>query len=341
MLLAIVWFLLVGVLFTGYIILDGFDLGVGILSLFNRKDDERRLYINSIAPVWDGNEVWLITGGGALFAAFPPVYATMFEGFYIALMLVLASLIFRAVSMEFRNKVDSPVWRHIWDKVFGISSLVAALLFGVAAGNILRGVPINDTFMFKGTFLGLLNPYSLLVGIATLFLVTTLGALYLTLKTEGELRQSMKNWALRSLYVFLVLFIIGFLWTLMLPVWRENTIAWKDTFKLQIVFPILIVLVVINLFRLLKAERFTGAFFHACIMTICVMSFILVSLYPRLIPSNIDLANSLTIHNASSSQLTLKVMLIIALTGMPLVIVYQAFIYYIFKGHVVIDEDSY
>src|SRR5512147_1077494 len=167
-----VWFLLIGVLLTGYAILDGFDLGVGVLHLFARDEEERRLHINAIGPVWDGNEVWLLTGGGALFAAFPVVYATVFSGFYLALMLLLVALILRAVSMEFRSKVDSPGWKKVWDWAFGIGSLLPAILFGVAFGNVLRGIPINEQGLFTGSFLELLNPYAILIGLLSLALFT-------------------------------------------------------------------------------------------------------------------------------------------------------------------------
>jgi cytochrome d ubiquinol oxidase subunit II len=167
-----IWFWLIAVLIIGYAILDGFDFGVGVLSLFGRDEKERRIHFNAIGPVWDGNEVWLITGGGALFAAFPIVYATVFSGFYLALMLLLTALIFRAVSFEFRNKVESPGWRRAWDFAFGFGSLLPAVLFGIAVGNILRGVPIDASGNFLGTFLGLLNPYSIGVGLLSLVLLS-------------------------------------------------------------------------------------------------------------------------------------------------------------------------
>ena len=186
--LAVIWFILVFVLLTGYAVLDGFDLGVGVLHLLvARTNTERRLTINSIAPVWDGNEVWLLTGGGALFAAFPSVYATVFSGFYIALMLLLVALMARAVSMEFRGKVESDTWRKIWDVGFAVGSILPPILFGVALGNVLRGLPINSAGDFTGTFLGLLNPYSILVGVLTLVVFTMHGAIYLSMKSTAEL----------------------------------------------------------------------------------------------------------------------------------------------------------
>ena len=196
-----IWFWLIGVLIIGYAILDGFDFGVGILSLFSRFENERRIHFNAIGPVWDGNEVWLLTGGGALFAAFPAVYAMVFSGFYIALMLLLAALIFRAVSFEFRNKVDSPAWRRLWDWAFGLGSLLPALLFGVVIGNILHGVPIDTNGNYLGTFIGLLNPYSLGVGFLSLVLFTMHGAIYLATKSDGILRDRCQKCRYHSMDV--------------------------------------------------------------------------------------------------------------------------------------------
>src|ERR1035437_5501561 len=187
-----IWFVLVGVLFTGYAILDGFDLGVGALHLFARTDEERRVFLNAIGPVWDGNEVWLVTGGGALFAAVPNVYATGFFGFYLAFMALLCALIFRAVAIEFRSKHPSPRWRALWDGSFALGSLGSTLLIGIAMGNIAWGVPIDAHGEFAGTFLGLLHPYALLMGVTTVALFAMHGAIYLALKTEGELQARVR-----------------------------------------------------------------------------------------------------------------------------------------------------
>jgi cytochrome d ubiquinol oxidase subunit II len=179
--LNVIWYVLVGVLFTGYAMLDGFDLGVGVLQLFVRKDEHRRLFLNSIGPVWDGNEVWLVTGGGALFAAFPEAYATVFSGFYLPFMLLLCSLIFRAVAIEFRSKEEWTWWRQFWDVAFSAGSLLASLLIGVAMGNIVRGIPLDGDHEFAGSFLGLLNPYALLMGVTTVLLFAMHGAIYLAM----------------------------------------------------------------------------------------------------------------------------------------------------------------
>jgi len=194
MILSILWYGLVGGLFIGYAILDGFDLGVGAWHLFVKKDEERRLLLNSIGPVWDGNEVWLVTAGGALFAAFPEAYATVFSGFYIPFMLLLACLIFRAVAIEFRSKQPMAWWRRMWDVSFSASSILSALLIGVALGNLIYGVPLTADHEFAGTFFGMLHPYALLVGVTTVALFMMHGAIYVVLKTEGEVQAKFRRW---------------------------------------------------------------------------------------------------------------------------------------------------
>ncbi len=193
--LPVLWFLLVGVLLIGYSILDGFDLGAGMLLLRAKKDQDRRMILNAIGPVWDGNEVWLLTGGGALFAAFPDVYATVFSGFYLPLMLLLVALIFRAVAIEFRSKEESPKWRSSWDWSFAIASHLIPVLMGVALGNMVVGIPIGADREYMGGFFNLLNPYALIVGITTLALFQMQGSLYLLMKLEGDLHAQARNWA--------------------------------------------------------------------------------------------------------------------------------------------------
>jgi cytochrome d ubiquinol oxidase subunit II len=333
-----IWFVLIGVLITGYAILDGFDLGVGVLHLFTHDSQERRLYLNAIGPVWDGNEVWLLTGGGALFAAFPMVYATVFSGFYLAIMLLLVALIFRAVSLEFRGKVDSERWRRIWDWAFGLGSLLPAVLFGIAIGNIVRGVPIDAAGRWAGSFPGLLNPYAILIGVFSLILFTMHGAIYLTLKTDGALRERMIVWASGSWIAVVVLYFLATLATIFVsPFLFEGMVR-------NPLFWVLFILLLVSLLTIpafLKAARHVRAFLASSLAIACIIGLSAVSLFPRLVPSSIDLAYSLTITNAASSQTTLATMLIIALIGMPLVIGYTIFIYRVFKGKVVLTSDSY
>ncbi|MCX7045160.1 MAG: cytochrome d ubiquinol oxidase subunit II [Candidatus Sumerlaeota bacterium] len=335
-----IWFILVGVLLTGYGVLDGFDLGAGVLSLFARDEKERRTYLNAIGPVWDGNEVWLLTGGGAMFAAFPAVYATVFEGFYLALTLLLLALIARAVSFEFRKNAATPAGRRLWEVAFGIGSLLPAILLGVAFGNILRGVPIEKGAVWAGSFLGLLNPYAVLMGVLSLALFVMHGAIYMTLKTDGELQARMKRWALACSGVFAALYAVATAATLIVPsarLWIHAALANPLGWLLLLIF--LLALGAIPL--CLGADRKMAAFCASSLTILAMMGLAGVGLYPNMVPSLIAAGNNLTITNASSSPLTLKVMLVIALVGMPAVIVYQAWIHRIFRGRVEITEESY
>ena len=333
-----IWFILIGVLIIGYAILDGFDLGVGVLHLFTKDEQERRININAIGPVWDGNEVWLITGGGALFAAFPIVYATVFSAFYLALMLVLFALIFRAVSLEFRGKVDSPKWRRAWDWAFGLGSLLPAVLFGVAIGNILRGIPIDSTGTFTGNFFTLLNPYSILVGVMSLVLFTMHGAIYMTMKSEDEQKMRMKKLASALWIGFVVLYTLISIYSIFEAEFLFEGILSNVLF--WIVFIVLLA-AVFTIPVMVKAEKFGRAFLASSVTIGCMIGLMAISLYDRFVPSSIDLAYSLTIYNASSTQRTLFTMLIIAIIGMPFVIGYTIIIYRVFKGKVVLDEHSY
>jgi len=333
-----IWFWLITLLIIGYAILDGFDFGVGVLSLFGRNEKERRIHLNAIGPVWDGNEVWLITGGGALFAAFPIVYATVFSGFYLALMLLLAALIFRAVSFEFRSKVESPIWRRTWDFAFGFGSLLSAVLLGIVFGNILRGVPIDAGGNFLGTFFGLLNPYSICIGVLSLFLFTMHGSIYLATKSDGELRSRCRKWASYLWMYFVSFYVVMTIWT-----WLASPFLFKKSTRDPFFYFFMVILVsaVIYLPVLLKAEKFNRAFFVSSIVIAMMLGQAALSLHPRFVPSSIDIDYSLTIYNASSSILTLQTMLVIALIGVPIVIAYSIFIHYVFRGKVEITEESY
>ncbi len=340
--LNIIWFLLLGVLIIGYAILDGFDLGVGVIQLFTKDENERKVNINAIGPVWDGNEVWLLTAGGALFAAFPIVYATVFSGFYLAFMLLLYFLIFRAVSFEFRKFSESAEAKKKWDLSFAIGSFGPALLYGVAIGNIMRGVPIeiaDGKIVNNITFLGILNPYSLLIGVLGLVMFTMQGAIYLTMKTEGEHQQKMINWASKSWMAFVILYMIATIATFFAAPYLFHGILKNPLF--WILF-ILLLLSMVYIPIGLKAKRFGYTFLSSSINITAIIGLVALSLFPRLVPSSVDLANySLTIYNASSTPRTLETMLIIALIGMPIVIAYTIFIYRVFKGKVILTKDSY
>ena len=332
------WFLLIGVLFTGYAMLDGFDLGVGALHLFTKTDEERRLMLNSIGPVWDGNEVWLVTGGGALFAAFPEVYATVFSGFYIAFMLLLACLIFRAVAIEFRSKQPMRWWRQMWDISFAVSSLVASLLIGVAMGNIAWGIPLDKEFEFAGSFLGLLHPYPLALGITTVALFTMHGCIYAVMKTEGALHDKLRGWINRTIIFFVICYATTTLMTLVyLPHMTEKLIKVPWLWAVALFS----MLAIANIPREIHHGRDMRAFVSSCIAMITLMGLFGIGMFPNLVLSNPHHEYSMTIYNAASSPKTLGIMLTIALMGVPVVLAYTASIYWIFRGKVKLDKHSY
>lgn len=338
-LLCLIWFGLLGVLLAGYAILDGFDLGVGMLHPLAKTDTERRLFMNSIGPLWDGNEVWLVTFGGALFAAFPNAYASVFSGFYIAFHLLLAALILRAVSMEFRSKRTNVWWRRFWDLCFLLGSTIAPLLYGVAIGNSLRGIPLNANQDYAGTFLDLLNPYSLGVGIMALALFVMHGNIYLYLKTEGELQKKLHGWIWRHFFLFLAIYLAMTAWTMIevphaLANFKHFPIAW--------VIVVLNVLAVANIPRAIYHNRPLYAFISSACTIAALVFLVGMALYPNLVTSSIEpAARSITIYQDASSMKTLQIMLIIALVGMPCVISYTVAIYWVFRGKVKLDSHSY
>lgn len=331
--LNIIWFLLVGILIIGYAILDGFDLGVGSVYLF-AKFQERDIARNSIAPVWDGNEVWLITGGGALFAAFPMVYATAFSGFYLALILLLFALIFRAVSLELRNHFESESTKTLFDWVFSISSIVAIVLFGVAVGNVLSGLNLDKSGNYIGTFFDLLNPYSILVGVLAFFMLSYQGTVWLFLKTEGEFQQKAKNWAKIYWSGYLILFAIC---TLLTYVLHKNLFNNYLTHPLMFAIPLLaLIFMLASIIRIQRNQALCAIIASSLSIAMVILTAYL-SLFPNLIIAK-NPAYSLNIYNAASSQLTLETMLIIALIGMPLVLIYTIYSYRIFHGKTKIEE---
>ncbi len=336
--LNLIWFLLVGVLLTGYIVLDGFDLGVGVLHLFTKKDEDRRLLLNSIGPVWDGNEVWLVVGGGALFAAFPNVYATVFSGFYLAFMLLLFALIFRAVAIEFRSKQRAAWWRNLWDVSFSVASILSSLLIGIAFGNIAWGIPLSADGEFAGNFFTLIHPYSLLMGLTTLALFMMHGSIYLVMKTEGALQQRARSWVHNTIIFFVICYATVTMATLLyVPHMTEMVKAHPVLF----VIPLLNILAVANIPREMYHERGFQGFLSSCAAMAALMVLFGIGMFPNLVVSNPNPEYSLTIYNAASSQKTLSIMLVIALIGMPLVLAYTVSIYWIFRGKVKLDPSSY
>lgn len=334
----VLWFFLLGVLLTGYAILDGFDLGVGMLHFVARDDNERRLFMNSIGPLWDGNEVWLVTFGGALFAAFPDVYAAAFSGFYIPFMLLLCALIFRAVSMEFRSKFQLKAWRMFWDGAFFAASTGAALLFGVAVGNIMIGLPLDDSKSFTAPLFSLLKPYPLLVGLFVVSMFAMHGSIYLYLKLEGELQQRIHGWIWRTFGTFLFLFVCLTIFTLQaVPQATYNF----EHYPWAWVVVGLNILAIANIPRAVFHNRPAYAFVSSC-CTIAAFNFLFaIALFPNLLVSSVDTAHNLTVFNASASAKTLGIMTLFAAVGIPFVLAYTIVIYWTFRGKVELGKFSY
>jgi cytochrome d ubiquinol oxidase subunit II len=332
------WFLVVGGVFTGYAILDGFDLGAGALHLFFKKEMSRRIALNAIGPVWDGNEVWLVIGGGALFAGFPIVYATVFSAMYIPFMLFLLFLIFRAISIEFRSKEPMIWWRKLWDISYSVSSIMLAFLLGVVLGNVLQGMPIDSDLEFQGNWLIFLNPYAILIGLTTLFLFAMHGGIYLTMKTEGRLYAKLTILVKRAMILFLVSFGIVTLYTLVFiphlsDRFRENPVLF--------IVPILAFLSLANIPRLVSKRSYRNAFLFSALTMSLLLITVVIELYPNIILSTIDEANNITVYNAAASEKSLGIMLLFAAVGTPLVASYTAFVFWTFRGKVEIDESSY
>ncbi|HOX25784.1 MAG TPA: cytochrome d ubiquinol oxidase subunit II [Candidatus Krumholzibacteria bacterium] len=334
----VIWYALVGILLTGYAILDGFDLGTGALHLLARSDRDRRVFLNAIGPFWDGNQVWLVTGGGALFAAFPHVYATAFSGFYVAFILLLFMLIFRGVSIHVRSLRAGRAWRAFWDWAFSASSVIASLLIGVALGNVAWGVPIEAGFRYRGDLLQQIHPYSLLTGIMVVAVFMMHGAIYLVMKTEGDLNQRVRGWVRPCIIFFVLMYAVTTLATLL---YLEHMAEPFRRQPLLFLVPALNVLAIANIPREMHLGREVRAFTSSAVAMALLLLLFGLGMFPELIHSRPDVANSLTAYNASSSPLTLKTMLVMAAIGMPLVIGYTIHIYRVFKGKVKLDSMSY
>ena len=333
------WFVLYVVIIGGYVILDGFDLGVGMLSPFMARDDpEKRILLNSIGPVWDGNEVWLVLGGGALFAAFPLVYASLFSGFYLAMMLVLLVLILRTVAIEFRSKRESPRWRATWDWFFFGSSLGITVLLGVALGNVIRGVPLDRSGNMDIGLVDLLNPYSLAVGVTAVVMLSLHGGIFLTQKVEGDLLARVTALVPRLMAVFFVLMTGLIAWTLLLD--QEIADNYRDRLWIG-VFPLLALAAALAAWRFIRQQHYLSAFVSSATMIALLLGTVAAGLYPVMLPSSIDPAYDLTVTNAASAEETLMVMFVIAIIGMPFVLLYTAGVYYFFRGKVRLDDESY
>ena len=330
-----VWFILVTILFIGFFFLEGFDYGVGLLLPFlGKDDDERRAIINSIGPVWDGNEVWMITAGGALFASFPNVYATLFSGFYLALVLMLVALILRGVAFEFRGKRESKNWRTLWDWAIFTGSLLPALLWGVAVANLMRGFAIEQDMNYYGGLLPLLNPYALLGGLVFVSLFTMHGANFLTRKVSDVILERAKKAAFSFWIVATVLTVAFVAWTFF-----ATDILTKP--GLNGLIPALLAAVALLVTGWLIRTRKSGwAFITGSLTVVFATLMVFTGLYPRILVSSLDPAWSLTIVNAASSPYTLKVMTIVAAIFVPIVLAYQIWSYWIFRKRVEVEPEK-
>jgi cytochrome d ubiquinol oxidase subunit II len=328
------WFILIAVLWIGFFFLEGFDFGVGMLLPFiGKKDIERRAVINAIGPTWDGNEVWLLTAGGATFAAFPHWYATMFSGFYLALFLLLVGLIIRGISFEYRSKDANPKWRNTFDWMIAVGSFLAALLLGAAFANLARGVPIDENMMFTGNLFTLLNPYGLLGGLTTVAIFLLHGANFLGLKLEGELKDRADAWAKKIWIAATGLYILLAVFTYIAGYWQRG-------FVNPGIVPIgaLASLLVAGYF--INQRRDGWAFIMVALNIVLTQAAFFSMTFPNVMISSTNPAWSLTIYNASSSQYTLTVMSVVALIFVPIVLAYQGWTYWMFRKRVVADKKS-
>ncbi|KAA0205192.1 cytochrome d ubiquinol oxidase subunit II [Lawsonia intracellularis] len=329
-----IWFVLWGLLWAVYFVLDGFDLGMGSLMLFLAKTDtEKRIIYNAAGPYWDGNEVWLITAGGATFAAFPKAYAVMFSALYAPLLIILFALIFRAVAFEFRNKIDTPFWRSLWDLFLFLGNFIPALLLGVAFANLFMGIPIDRYGVYYGNLLMLLNPYGILGGIFFVIMFCVHGALWLALKSEGLLHAKAVVTA-KGLWFILAALTIAFL---VMTYYYTNLYDNYEITPALLAFPVIAALSLIFIQLMLNKEKLLLAWICSALFILCVTFFGVLGMYPSLIISSINPTYSVTIMNGASSPLTLKIMLGVVIGCIPIVIAYQAWVYYTF-AHKVTSE---
>lgn len=333
------WFLVVGLLFSGYAILEGFDYGAGALHLFLRKDLSRRIAINAIGPLWDANQVWLIIGGGALFAGFPVMYATMLSAMYVPFMLFLVLLVLRSSAIKFRSIEKMIWWRKTWDIIYSVSNILISFLLGVVLGNVIEGFAIGENLSFKGgVFLHFLSPYAVMVGVTTVALFMTQGAIFLLLKTEGRLHNRLTFLLKKVMIFFIFSFTVMSLYTL---VFVEGVMENFKELPISYVLPVLALLAVANVPRLISKKKYMKALVFSSLTMSFLLMLVAFQLYPVLLPSSIDPSYNVTIYNAASSQKSLGIMLMIVCIGAPLLAGYFFFLYKTFNGKVELDDTSY
>jgi cytochrome d ubiquinol oxidase subunit II len=332
------WFLIFGAVISGYAILDGFDLGAGALHLFLKKEESRRLALNAIGPVWDGNEVWLVIGGGALFAGFPVAYAAIFSAFYVPFMLFIVGLIYRAVAIEFRSKEPGTRWRATWDFVYFFSCTTVAMSLGLMLGNVALGIPLDENREFAGHWLEFFNPFAILVAVTTLALFMMHGAIYLVMKTEDRLYTRLTVLAKNFTIFFVIAFSMTTVYTLLYVPHLSDQIRSQPQF---FVLPVVMLLAVANIPRQLTRGNYGWAFISSAVTIAMLLVTVAVETYPYLVYAPNVPANSITIANAASSEKTMGLLLTIALIGTPLIGLYTAFVFWTFKGKVRLDDTSY
>lgn len=332
------WFLVFGAVISGYAILDGFDLGAGALHLFLKKEESRRIALNAIGPVWDGNEVWLVIGGGALFAGFPVAYAAIFSAFYVPFMVFIVGLIYRAVAIEFRSKEEGKIWRASWDFVYFFSCTTVTLSLGLMLGNVALGIPLDKNHEFAGDWLAFFNPFAILVSITTLALFMMHGAIFLTMKTENRLFAKLTVLAKNFTIFFVVTFAVTTLYTLLYVEHLSDQIRSNPA---MFILPVIMMLAVANIPRQLTKRAYRWAFISSSVTIAALLMTVAIEVFPYLVYAPNDPANSITISNGASSPKTMGLLLTIALIGTPLVGLYTAFVFWTFKGKVQMDESSY
>jgi cytochrome d ubiquinol oxidase subunit II len=332
------WFLIFGAVISGYAILDGFDLGAGALHLFLKKETSRRIALNAIGPVWDGNEVWLVIAGGALFAGFPVAYSAVFSAFYLPVMIFLIGLIWRAVAIEFRSKEPGKTWRASWDVIYSFACITVTLSLGLMLGNIALGIPLNENKEYIGDLSRFFNLFSLLVAFTTLALFMMHGAIYLAMKTESRLYVKLTILAKKFTIFFLVMFAVTTLYSVFYVPHLSNTIRSNPVF---FVLPLIMLLAIANIPRQLNKRNYRFAFISSSVTIASLLLAVAVEVFPNLVFDPENPANSITIYNAASSVMTMKTLLLIAAIGTPLVGLYTGFVFWTFKGKVKIDDTSY
>lgn len=336
--LQVLWYLVIAISVVFYVMLDGFDLGVGILHLFVKKDHDRRIFLNAIGPVWDGNEVWLVVIIGALFAGFPDIYATVMTAFYTMTMIFLVGIMFRAVAIEFRSKQASMRWRRCWDISFCFASILITFLLGVMLGNLIQGIPLNSDKEFIGGFFDLFSFYTIVIGIFALSLFALHGCIYLLMKTTHELQKHIRKW-LRPLLLF---FCISYVSATAMTFWKHSYMIERiRAHPVAMILPVFTLAGIFLIPRMVTEHREGRAFIISCLTMASLFALFGVGSYPIILRSNLDpMANSLTIVDSSSAY-TLRILLLIAAIGVPLVLAYGMYVYHIFRGKVKITDSSY